>query len=139
MENRTCQHSNLLIVFLVLLSYAPGFVHLFGICECWPGGSRCHGLKEKITEEVGIEKTLSMDLIVFVGEDEVTVVQLQLLVPWPLLWRKGGPSCQEGTCTFFQALMLRPLKECLSPNPSYFHLCILPFSNGLHLHIYYFT
>lgn len=102
-------------------------------------GAGATGLKEKITEEVSTEKTLSMDRIVSVGEDEVSAVQLQLLVPRPLLWRKGGPSCQGGPRTFFQALMLRPLKECLSPNPSYFHLCIFPFSNGLHLHIYYFT
>lgn len=97
-------------------------------------GAGATGLKGKITEEVGIEKTVSMDLIVSVGEEEVSVAQL--LVPRPLLWKKEGPSCQGGPCTFFQALILRPLKQCLSPNPSYFHLCTFPFSNGLHLHIY---
>lgn len=39
-------------------------------------GAGATGLKEKITEEVGTEKTLSMDLIVSVGEDEVSVVEL---------------------------------------------------------------
>lgn len=56
----------------------------------WAGAT---GLKEKITEEVGTEKTLFMDLIVSVGEEEVSAAQL--LVPQPLLW-KGGRTFLSG-------------------------------------------